>query len=466
MKRSTKIIATIGPATDTPELIERMICTGMGIARINMSHSSHDKAREIVGHIREIRERLKVHVGILMDTQGPAIRTGDLSANLDLKAGDTIALTVRGESSEEERSVDVNYDNLVDDICEGDVVLVDNGEIQLKVLQKKRNLLQCEVLTPGVLGSRRHINLPGVRVNLPALTDKDVADVELGVELGVDFFAMSFVREAQDVTRLRGILDYRKGSQKIVAKLEDQEAIRNLDEIIAVADGIMVARGDLGIECPYQDLPIIQRRIVKRCITQGTPVIVATHMLESMIENPMPTRAEVTDVANAIYEEADAVMLSGETSVGRYPLKCLEVLVQIARRIERSGGAGYAAAAELDCKYARLAQSAAILGEGVDAKALVVFTQSGNMARNAAWLRPKIPIYAFTNKSTLVNQLMLYRGVTPFFMDFGDDPSGNVQKALCFLEKEAFVERGDTVVTITELNARGKTIDTIEMETV
>lgn len=438
----------------------------MGIARINMSHSSHDKAREIVGHIREIRERLKVHVGILMDTQGPAIRTGDLSANLDLKAGDTIALTVRGESSEEERSVDVNYDNLVDDICEGDVVLVDNGEIQLKVLQKKRNLLQCEVLTPGVLGSRRHINLPGVRVNLPALTDKDVADVELGVELGVDFFAMSFVREAQDVTRLRGILDYRKGSQKIVAKLEDQEAIRNLDEIIAVADGIMVARGDLGIECPYQDLPIIQRRIVKRCITQGTPVIVATHMLESMIENPMPTRAEVTDVANAIYEEADAVMLSGETSVGRYPLKCLEVLVQIARRIERSGGAGYAAAAELDCKYARLAQSAAILGEGVDAKALVVFTQSGNMARNAAWLRPKIPIYAFTNKSTLVNQLMLYRGVTPFFMDFGDDPSGNVQKALCFLEKEAFVERGDTVVTITELNARGKTIDTIEMETV
>ena len=303
-KRRTKIIATLGPATDDPEILEELVIAGMNVARINMSHATPEQTERLVKTIRAVSEKTGKRVSILMDTQGPAIRTGDLKTNLELEPGQRIALTVRGEQSEEHVSVHVNYDELVDDISLGDIVMVDNGEIELKVLEKQKNQLHCEVLTPGVLGSRRHINLPGVRVNLPALTEKDIRDIELGIDLGVDFFAMSFVREAEDVMKLKNILDYRKAPQKVISKLEDQEGIRNLDEIIEVSDGVMVARGDLGIEVHFEELPIVQRRIVKSCIRRGTPVIVATHMLESMVENPAPTRAEITDVANAVFEQA------------------------------------------------------------------------------------------------------------------------------------------------------------------
>ena len=275
---------TLGPATSSPEMISNLIDAGMDIARLNMSHAKPDDVRQAVEHIRRLSAEKDRRVGILMDTQGPAIRTGDLHSAVDLSPGDRIALTVRGEVSEEEQSVDVNYEHLVDDISVGNVVLVDNGAIQLKVLEKRHNQLSCEVLTEGVLGSRRHINLPGVRVNLPALTEKDITDIKLGIELGVDFFAMSFVREADDVVKLKGILEYRQAPQKVIAKLEDQQGIRNVDEIIEAADAVMVARGDLGIEGPYEELPIIQRRVVKHCIRMGKPVIVATHMLESMIK--------------------------------------------------------------------------------------------------------------------------------------------------------------------------------------
>lgn len=464
--RRTKIIATIGPATWDPATLEELILAGMNIARLNMSHANADQARESVKHIREISARLKKQVGILMDLQGPAIRTGDLQTALDLKPGEKIALTVRGEVSEELHSVDVNYDNLVEDIAVGDVVLVDNGNIQLKVLGKKRNQLTCEVLTQGTLGSRRHINLPGVRVNLPALTDKDIADVDLGIELGVDFIAMSFCREADDVLRLKAILDYRKAHQKVIAKLEDQEAIRNLREIIGEADGIMVARGDLGIECPYEELPIIQRRIVKDCLLRGKPVIVATHMLESMIDNPSPTRAEITDVSNAVFEQADAIMLSGETSVGQYPLKCIEIMDRIARRVERSGGANYADHAVMDSLAARIVKSATVMCEEVRAAALIVFTRTGNMARNAAWLRPDhTPIYAFTNTPTLLNQLTLNWGITPYLLTFNDDPARNFTAAMIRLKDEGKIKRGDHVVAVTEVNIGDRLIDTILMET-
>jgi pyruvate kinase len=262
--RRTKIIATIGPATESPEMIEKLVAAGLDIARINMSHANAEQARTIATRIRAAAQKLDRRVGLLMDLQGPAIRTGDLPTALNLKPGERFALTVRGEKSEEQHSVDVNYDHLVEDISVGDIVLVDNGNIRLKVLEKHRNQLTCEVLTEGVLGSRRHINLPGVRVNLPALTDKDIKDVELGIEIGVDFIAMSFVREPQDVLRLKAILDYRKAPQKVVAKLEDQEGIRNLSAIIDAADGIMVARGDLGIElsatrsCPSSSASVVK----------------------------------------------------------------------------------------------------------------------------------------------------------------------------------------------------------------
>src|SRR5436190_17343062 len=323
--RKTKIIATLGPATDSPAIIGQLIDTGVNVFRINMSHALHDWVHRVVGDIRAAATKSNASVGIMMDTQGPAIRTGDLPAALDLKPGQKFTLTVRSELSEELHSVDVNYENFVKDINLGDVVLLDNGAIQMKVLAKQGNKVECEVLTEGTLGSRRHINLPGVKVSLPALTSKDLADVELGLRLGVDYIALSFVREAKDIRQLKAVVERGQHRPFIVAKIEDEQAVKNVQEIVAEADAIMVARGDLGIEVPYEELPIIQRKIVKTCLRVGKPVIVATHMLESMIESPMPTRAEVTDVANAVFEQTDAIMLSGETTVGKYPLKCVEV---------------------------------------------------------------------------------------------------------------------------------------------
>jgi len=465
--RKTKIIATIGPATLDADMIEKLVAAGMDIARINMSHATAEQARATCERVRAASEKLGRRVGVMMDLQGPAIRTGELPVALDLKPGQTIALTVRGEVSEEKHSVDVNYDDLVDDIKVGDIVQVDNGAIQLKVLEKKRNQLKCEVLTQGTLGSRRHINLPGVRVNLPALTEKDIQDVELGIQIGVDFIAMSFCREAEDVVKLKAILDYRKTHQKVIAKLEDQEGVRNLHAIIGEADGIMVARGDLGIEVPYEELPIIQRKIVKACVMRGKPVIVATHMLESMIENPSPTRAEITDVSNAVFEQADAIMLSGETSVGKYPIKCIEIMDRIARRIERSGGANYSELAKMDSLGAKMVKSANVMAREVSAEALIVFTRSGNMARNAAWLRPMhSPLYAFTDNAKLLNQLTLNWGIMPYTLVFNAEPAKNFENAIAVLKDAGAVKAGSNVVAVTEVTISGRLIDTILMETV
>jgi pyruvate kinase len=463
--RRTKIIATIGPATDNDETLAGLIDAGMNIARLNMSHASRDQAMATAERVRRVAEAAGQTVGVLMDTQGPAIRTGELPVELNLNPGDIIALTVRGETCEEYQSVDVNYAQLVDDISVDDVVVVDNGFIKLKVLEKQHNRLNCEVLTEGTLGSRRHINLPGVRVNLPALTDKDLADIEVGIQIGVDFFAMSFVREAQDVQKLRGILDYHKVSQKIIAKIENQEGVKNIEEIIAAADGIMIARGDLGIEVPFEELPPMQRRIVKKCVTQGCPVIVATHMLESMISSPSPTRAEVTDVANAVYEQTDAIMLSGETSIGKYPIECVQIMDRIARRIERSGGAGFAERAEVQTTGAKLVKAAAAMARSMEAKALVVFTEEGLTASNAAWARPgRLPIYAFTCNPTLLPQLTIHWGTQARLIDFYQDPNQRVDAASKQLLTEGLVKPGDKVVYVTEATIRGKVVETIQLE--
>lgn len=465
--RRTRIIATLGPATESPEMIQQLIEAGVNIFRINMSHAQHDQVRESVRIIREISHKHVTRVGIMMDSRGPEIRTGDIPKDMVLEVGQNIGLTVRGEKSAEEVSVDVNYDQLVDDIRVGDVVLIDNGTIELQVDKKKHNQLVCKVLTPGTLKSRRHVNLPGVRVNLPSLTQQDKEDIKLGIEIGIDWFAMSFVREPEDVRQLKAILDYHNAPQKVVAKLEDQEGIRNLDEIIEAADAIMVARGDLGIECPFEELPIIQRRMIKQCAQQGKPVIVATHMLESMISSPAPTRAEITDTANAVYEQADAIMLSGETSIGKYPVKCVQIMDRIARRIERSGGAGFYDNVKMESKFAKLVKSAAVLAQECEADALIVFTSSGIIARNAARLRlVSTPIYAFSNDNNLLNQLPMYWGIQPSFLETSDDPEDNVSRAVAKLRERGLLEVGNTVVAVTEVKINDRLVDTILMSTV
>jgi pyruvate kinase len=456
--RRTKIIATLGPSTESPDTIRAMIDRGVNVFRLNMSHARHDWVRQIIPTIRSTAAELRRNAAILMDTQGPAIRTGDLPVKLNLKPGDRFTFTVRGHKSEEEFSVDTNYDDLVNDIHVGDVVMVDNGVIHMVVREKKEKALVCEVLTEGTLGSRRHINLPGVKVNLPCLTEKDLADLKVGIECGVDWVALSFVREANDLAILRQVL-HAEGADHIgiIAKIEDQTAVRNIDEIIEAADAVMVARGDLGIECPYEELPIIQRRIVKHCQQQAKPVIVATHMLESMISNPMPTRAEITDVSNAVFEQADAIMLSGETTVGQYPLRCIEVLDRVAQRIERSGGVNFHQDWEPERERDQVVASAIHLANQIHAAAIFVFTRTGAVAQTAAALRPRYsPIFAFTPDRHISRRLCLLRAVYAHTLEFEECPLTTIERAEEHIRGHQWLKAGAQIVVVTEMLVNGQ----------
>ncbi len=465
--RKTKIIATLGPATESPETLEALVRAGVNVFRLNMSHAKHDWVRALVPVIRALGERLHQHLGILLDTQGPAIRTGDLPAKIELHKGDIFEFTVRGQTPREKNSVDVNYDGLADDISVGDTVLVDNGLLHMKVLSKKDNRIRCEVLTEGVMGSKRHINLPGVKVNLPPLTEKDLADVELGCDVGVDFVALSFCREGSDVEMLRSVLTSHGSSARIVAKIEDQLAVRNLDEIIRRSDLVMVARGDLGIECFMEEMPIIQRRIVKRCIRLGKPVIVATHLLESMIQNPVPTRAEVTDVANAVFEEADAIMLSGETTTGKYPVRCVEVLDKVARRIEQSGGAEFAKQALLADDRQKTVHAAVVLANSLPGSKLVVFTRRGVMADYVANQRPvHSPVFAFAPTESVARRLTLDRGTTAFTLPFETPSDTAIPAAEAFLRARHLVRSGDKLVIVSDAPGGNGFFDAVQLRVV
>ena len=465
--RKTKIVCTLGPATEKSEILRQLIQKGTDVFRLNMSHASHDWVRDIVPRIRMLAQKAGRPVALLVDTQGPAIRTGDLKTNLNLKPGDILEFTVRGAKSKERYSVDVNYGGFADDVTVGNTILVDNGLIKLLVLEKGRNRVRCKVLTRATLGSRRHINLPGVHVNLPSLTSKDLADVSLGVEIGADFIGLSFVREKSDIEQLRKLLSRKKSKAQIVAKIEDKLAVRSIDKMIESTDVIMVARGDLGIECPMEELPIIQRRIVKNSLRRGKPVVVATQLLESMITNPLPTRAEISDVANAVFEQADALMLSGETTVGRYPVECVEVLHRVAMRIERSGGAGYAENALLENTRQKMVASAVTLANSLHDSKLVVFTLQGRMARYASNLRPqRAPIFAFTPSEEVYRQLALYWGTFPARVDFSGGQVRAIAAAEKFLRKNKWATPGDHMVIISDVRMGRALIDSIQLRVV
>src|SRR5438093_1957171 len=465
--RKTKIICTLGPATDQTNVLRQLIQKGADVFRLNMSHADHRSVRKIVPRVRALAEEARRSVGILLDTQGPAIRIGDLKTDLHLKQDDILELTVAGAKSKEPYSVKVNYNGLVDDVSVGDTILVDNGMIRLVVIEKRGKRIRGRVVTPGTLRSRLHINLPGVHVNLPPLTEKDLADISLGAELGVDFVALSFVRQKSDLDELRGVLVDRRSKALIIAKIEDQLAVRAIGDMIEGADAIMIARGDLGIECPMEELPIIQRRIVKSCLRLGKPVIVATQMLESMITNRLPTRAEITDVANAVFEQADAIVLSGETSVGRYPVECVEVLNRVATRIERSGGAGYAKDALLEDVRQKTVASAVVLANSLQDSKLIVFTLHGRMARYASNLRPqRAPIFAFTPSEEVYRQLTLYWGTFPARIDFTGDPDETIASAERFLRKNKSAAPGNHMVIISDVRMGGAMIDSIQLRVV
>jgi pyruvate kinase len=472
--RRTKIIATLGPATESEEMLEKLIRAGADVIRLNMAHAKHDWTRGIIRRIRAVSTKVGREVAIMMDIKGPEIRTGDVSAPIELKEGEIFDFTVRpglsegrGGGAEEVRSVDVNYQDLVNDIKVGDTVLVDNGLLRLEVLEKNSARIRCRVLIPGELKSRRHINLPGVKVNLPSFTEKDRGDSIVGLEEGIDFLALSFVRAAKDIELLRSFLSERKSRVKIIAKIEDQSAIENLGEIVDACDGLMVARGDLGIECPFEELPVIQRRAVRICLSRGRPVIVATHMLESMIAQPVPTRAEITDVANAVFELADCVMLSGETTIGRYPLECVQMLDTISRRIEQEADDEWTAPAVFTGERMKVLHSAVVLANELPRSKLVTFTRHGFMAQGLALLRPAhAPILAFTPNVEVLRHLRLLRAVEPFLMPLDSDPNETIERALGLLRREGWIAPGDKIVVATDIVAQDRLVDSVQLRTV
>lgn len=461
--RKTKIICTIGPATQSFEQLERLANAGMNVARLNMSHGDHDSHAKIIKAIRTLNRKVHHPIAILLDTQGPEIRTGTVSDELNLHKGDVISVTARGEADVEASSIHINYEDLINDVAVGDKITVDNGLINLEVLQKEDRLMQCRVIDGGVLGSKRHVNLPGIRVNLPAITEKDKRDILWASEQEVDFIALSFVRDAQDIVELRELLGSKANKIKVIAKIEDQEGVNNLTSIINVADGVMVARGDLGVEIPIEVLPRVQRRIVRSCAHQGKRVIVATHMLESMIDNPIPTRAEVTDVANAVYEEADAIMLSGETTIGKYPVKCVEILDRISRSIERSRGLRFTDDLQLNDDKQEIAAAAVKLAESIEAKAIIVPTRRGRMANYVSNCHPQAPIIcAFTNDSRTRRQLVLNRGLLAYRIQFSSDPEKTLSTAANILLAREEFSAEDRVVVISDALA-GSGIDAIQI---
>ena len=470
MLRKTKIIATLGPATDSPEIQRDLIAAGATVFRINMSHAPHEVVRRHVRQIREIAAATGTGPAILMDLQGPAIRTGEVPATITLQTGDEVELRQPGTTATRAISTTTNYPGLAADLKIGATVLVDNGVLHFQVISKDSERIICRVLTGGQFGSRRHINLPGTRVNLPGLTENDLTAIDLAAELNVDFVAMSFVRDAAHVRDLRRLLTARQSTAQIVAKIEDQSAVENIDEIIMAADAIMVARGDLGVEVPIEELPIIQRRIVAKCVHVGRKVIVATHMLESMISAPVPTRAEMTDAANAVFEKADAIMLSGETSVGKFPVLCVEILDRIARRAELASRDEPSRAdhADLRTDKQKLVRAAVALANSLDDAHLLVFTQRGVMAAHTAHLRPdSAAVFAFTPSLEVARTLHLNRAVHPFVMDFcKDDPHATIEAALAVLKNDRLIQAGDPVIIISDVLVGECTGDSVLMRRV
>ncbi len=452
MSRKTKIICTLGPATESEEMIGKLMDAGTDVFRLNMSHAKHEWAADLVKKVRRQAQRRNAHIAVLFDLTGPSIRTGDLPQPITLAYGDVVEFRKTGTDARVEKSTTVNYDGLMGDVAVGNTLVVDNGALLMQIDVVEADRILCQVKTPGIMGSRRHINLPGVRLNLPALTEKDRRDLALAVECEADYIAGSFVRDAAHVRELREATRALEGDAQIVAKIEDQEAITNIDAIINESDVIMIARGDLGTEIEFEELPILQRRIVKRCHELGTRVIVATQLLESMITNPTPTRAEATDVMNAAYEEADALMLSGETSIGRYPERCVEALVRISTRIERSGSQGFGQGMLLRDERQKTARAAVTLADSLPDARLVVLTRRGVLANQVAMLRPRTSgFYAVTPKESVCRILSLTRGVRAIKLSFSSSIEETIQRVTAQLLKDELVRPGTPIVIVSDI---------------
>ena len=434
--KRTKIICTIGPSTESFSSIKKLHEAGMNVARLNMSHSDHKNAKKIIDRIKKLNQSVETPVGILLDTQGPEIRTGNTSQVVNLEPGQLVSFTIRDEVDVETTSIRVHYDELIQSVNVGTLISLDNGLLNFKVLKKSKNELECKVLDGGKLGSKRHVNLPGIRINLPSVTEKDKRDIAFGLKEDVDFIALSFVRNASDIDDLKEVLRNKAKKVKIISKIEDREGLSNIEEICQVSDSVMVARGDLGIETDLANLPNIQRKIMSNCAKYGVRSIVATHLLESMIDNPTPTRAEVTDVANAIYEGADAVMLSGETTIGKYPIESVKFISRIAKQTEKYRTLGYESQLISKTDWQHLGVAAKDIAESIKADGIIAITRSGQTAEIVANAKPfMIPIFAFSNNKKTIKQLSLTGSVHAYKSSMYSDHEKNLQSIMKILKK-------------------------------
>ena len=465
MMKRTKIICTIGPATESFMSLKRLHKAGMNVARLNMSHSSHSNAKKIIDRIKKLNKQVKNPVGILLDTQGPEIRTGDTSEVVNLEPGQLVSFTVRDEIDVETTSIRVHYDELIQSVSVGTLISLDNGLLNFKVLKKTKNQLECKVLDGGKLGSKRHVNLPGIRINLPSITEKDKRDIAFGLKENVDFIALSFVRDASDIEDLKKILKTKIKKIKIISKIEDREGLSNIDDICKVSDAVMVARGDLGIETDLANLPNVQRKIMSSCAKYGVNSIVATHLLESMIENPTPTRAEVTDVANAIYEGADAVMLSGETTIGKYPIEAVNFISRIATQTEKYRTLGYEEKLISETDWQYLGIAAKNIAESIGADGIIAITRSGQTAEIVSNAKPFMkPIFAFSNDKKTINQLSLSGSVHAYYSPMYASHEKNINSVMGILKKELNPKSDLKFVVISGILSE-KSADAIEIRT-
>ena len=453
--RFTKVIFTIGPSTLDVDILRGLLRAGVDICRINMAHASHEWTLNAVDAVRSASIKEGIEVSILMDIKGPEIRTGFLDEHIHLDKGQYIDLTQSDEAIPDGDipAVDINYPSLIDEVEIGDVLLVDSGLMRFEVVEVLIDRLRCCVVIPGAMGSRRHINIPGKKINLPAMTEKDIADTKVGISTKVDFFALSFVREAGDINQLKQFLLDNKSTAQVVAKIEDQSGIENLQEILDVSDALMVARGDLGIEVPYEELPIIQTQAVSNALSSGKPVIMATHLLESMIESPMPTRAEITDVSNSVFERVDCVMLSGETSVGKYPVECVKVLNKITQNVEiHAGRGGFNDSLSLATTREKLMKSAVVLARELGGVGIVVFSSTGLHVRTLAALRPHgCPIFVFTEKKKIVSDTKMLWGVKAFLVEFKDSQESTISDSIYHLQSAGYAKKGDQLIVVPNL---------------
>ncbi len=450
--KKTKIICTMGPNADDREVLKALVENGMDIARFNFSHGTHEEQKERFDQLKSVREELKKPVAILLDTKGPEIRTGLLAngSKVMLKEGAEFILTSESIEGDECR-VSQTYPQLAQDVKPGDHILIDDGLIGLEVKEIRGTEIVCTVLNGGELGQRKGINVPNVKVNLPAITEKDREDIIFGIQQGIDFIAASFVRDADAIKEIKNILkDFNAEHIDVIAKIENGEGIENIDRIISAADGIMVARGDMGVEIPAYEVPHVQKMIVRKCNRKYKPVIIATQMLDSMIRNPRPTRAEVTDVANAIREGADAIMLSGETAMGKYPVETLQMMVQIAESTESY--LDYETMPDYrslrgDANVSSAVGVAAVrTATNVQAKCIVTPTMSGQTARLMSNFRPKIPVYAVTPNDWAQRKMQIYWGVVPLKGYTEDTTEHIISHAMYVVRREGYVESGDLVV--------------------